>query len=69
MRDGEKVESAGRFEVLNVEAMSSLRISPVIMEDAGDLACHATNSAGRAQSNATLSVHGKSRSISQVSRL
>ncbi|OQR72858.1 hypothetical protein BIW11_01226 [Tropilaelaps mercedesae] len=59
MRDGTPLESSGRFEVLSVEGASTLRISPVMMEDEGGLACQASNQVGQARSNATLSVHAR----------
>ncbi|XP_022701747.1 twitchin-like isoform X2 [Varroa jacobsoni] len=58
-RDGTLLEASGRFEVLSVEGASSLRISPVMMEDEGGLACQASNVAGNAHSKATLSVHAR----------
>lgn len=59
MHDGAPVHSDGRFEVLSVEGASSLRISPVMMEDEGGVACEANNPAGRSRTDAKLSVHGK----------
>lgn len=53
------MQSDGRFEVLSVEGASSLRISPVMMEDEGGVACEANNTAGRSRTDAKLWVHGE----------
>ncbi|XP_028967798.1 titin [Galendromus occidentalis] len=59
MHDGAPVQSEGRFEVLSVEGASSLRISPVMMEDEAGVACEANNPAGKSRTDAKLSVHAR----------